>query len=163
MRWIIIKNKKSFFLIAFTTILIFSTQISYARYITTEILNGVQEIATPVIQIKEGNIAQIDRNNNIGYYEFCVKNFEQEKISEIDFLYTIEIISDLEDKVKFELYSNEQQISMQDLKTNEISLGKNKKIEQSYKLKITYNPTVEVSEECMKHIQIKIHSVQEKI
>lgn len=163
MRWIIIKNKKRFFLIAFTTILIFSTQISYARYITTEILNGVQEIATPVIQIKEGNIAQIDRNNNIGYYEFCVKNFEQEKISEIDFLYTIEIISDLEDKVKFELYSNDQQISMQDLKTNEISLGKNKKIEQSYKLKITYNPAVEASEECMKHIQIKIHSVQEKI
>lgn len=156
-------KKKVFFLIVFTTILIFSTQISYAKYITTEMLKCVQEIATPVIQIKEGNIVQIDRNNNIGYYEFYVRNFRQEKISEIDFFYTIEIISDLEDNVRFELYNNEQQISLQDLKTNEISLGKNKKIEQRYKLKMTYNPAVEVSEECMEHIQIKIHSEQEKI
>ena len=42
---------------------IFSANISYARYIKNECLNIVQEIANPVLEVKEGEIIKIDKIN----------------------------------------------------------------------------------------------------
>lgn len=159
---IIIKNKKKIFIIIVTFALAFSAQISYARYFKTETLNAVQEIATPIFKVEEGNIIQIDKINNIGYYEFSVKNFNERNVSEIGFSYTIEIISNLEDLVQFELYNGEKQIQLQDLKTEKITITGNEKIEQKYKLKIIYNNIKEVKEESIEKIQIKLNSEQEK-
>ena len=159
---IIIKNKKKIFIIIVTFALAFSAQISYARYFKTEKLNAVQEIATPIFKVEEGNIIQIDKINNIGYYEFSVKNFNERNVSEIGFSYTIEIISNLEDLVQFELYNGEKQIQLQDLKTENITITGNEKIEQKYKLKIIYNNIKEVKEESIEKIQIKLNSEQEK-
>ena len=160
---IIIKNKKKIFIIIVTFALTFSAQISYARYLKTETLNAVQEIATPIFKVEEGNIRQINKINNTGYYEFSVKNFNERIVSEIWFSYTIEIISNLEDLVQFELYNGEKQIQLQNLKTEKIMITGNEKIEQKYKLKIIYNNTKEIKEESIEKIQIKLNSEQEKV
>ena len=160
---IIIKNKKKIFIIIVTFALTFSAQISYARYLKTETLNAVQEIATPIFKVEEGNIIQINKINNTGYYEFSVKNFNERIVSEIWFSYTIEIISNLEDLVQFELYNGEKQIQLQNLKTEKIMITGNEKIEQKYKLKIIYNNTKEIKEESIEKIQIKLNSEQEKV
>ena len=158
-----IKNKKRIFIIIATLVFIFSGQISYARYITTEVISGKQEIATPILTLEEGKTIQIDEKNNIGYYEFSIKNFNEENVSETGFLYTIEIISNIGEAVEFELYDGEKQVSLQNLKTGEISIIGNEKVEQKYKLKITYNATGEAKEESIEKIQIKVHSEQEKL
>ena len=142
---------------------IFSANISYARYIKNECLNIVQEIANPVLEVKEGEIIKIDKINNIGFYEFSIKNFNSKKISEIDSEYTIEIVSDIEEAVKFELYNGEKQVNLQDLKTEPILIKGNNKIEENYKLKIIYNDVKDIKSNIMSKIQIKIHSEQGKI
>ena len=142
---------------------IFSANISYARYIKNECLNIVQEIANPVLEIKEGEIIKIDKINNMGFYEFSIKNFNSKKISEIDSEYTIEIVSDIEEAVKFELYNGEKQVNLQDLKTEPILIKGNNKTEENYKLKIIYNDVKDIKSNIMSKIQIKIHSEQGKI
>lgn len=158
-----IKKQKRIFTTIATIVLIFSAPISYAKYIKTETLNAKQEIATPILEIEEGETIQIDKTNNIGYYEFSIKNFNEEKMSETGFLYTIEIISNIGEEVQFELYNGEKNVPLQNLKTEELSISGNEKEEQKYKLKITYNNTEKVKEESIEEIQIKVHSEQEKI
>lgn len=140
----------------------FSINISYARYIKNESLNIVQEIANPVLEVEEGKIIKIDKINNTGVYEFSIKNFNSKKISEIDSEYTIEIISDIKDVVKFELYNGEKQIQLQNLKTEPILIKGNNKIKEDYKLKIIYNDVNNIKSNIISNIQIKIHSEQEK-
>ncbi len=136
--------------------------MSYARYIKNECLNIVQEIANPVLEVEEGKIIKIDKINNTGFYEFSIKNFNSKKISEIDSEYTIEIISDIKDVVKFELYNGEKQIQLQNLKTEPILIKGNNKIKEDYKLKIIYNDVNNIKSNIISNIQIKIHSEQEK-
>lgn len=136
--------------------------MSYARYIKNECLNIVQEIANPVLEVEEGKIIKIDKINNTGVYEFSIKNFNSKKISEIDSEYTIEIISDIKDVVKFELYNGEKQIQLQNLKTEPILIKGNNKIKEDYKLKIIYNDVNNIKSNIISNIQIKIHSEQEK-
>ena len=149
--------------------------MSYARYIKNECLNIVQEIANPVLEVEEGKIIKIDKINNTGFYEFSIKNFNSKKISEIDESivinnpknqilsdYSIEIISDIKDVVKFELYNGERQIQLQNLKTEPILIKGNNKIKEDYKLKIIYNDVNNIKSNIISNIQIKIHSEQEK-
>ena len=105
---------------------------------------------------------KIDKINNTGFYEFSIKNFNSKKISEIDSEYTIEIISDIKDVVKFELYNGEKQIQLQNLKTEPILIKGNNKIKEDYKLKIIYNDVNNIKSNIISNIQIKIHSEQEK-
>ena len=72
-----------------------------AKYTTTEKIDNKLEIAQPIFQVKGTEIAKINSINNIGYYDFIVKNYDKEKIGEVDFLYKIEVISDIDDSVKF--------------------------------------------------------------
>ena len=136
--------------------------MSYARYIKNECLNIVQEIANPVLEVEEGKLIKIDKINTTGFYEFSIKNFNSKKISEIDSEYTIEIISDIKDVVKFELYNGEKQIQLQNLKTEPILIKGNNKIKEDYKLKIIYNDVNNIKSNIISNIQIKIHSEQEK-
>lgn len=161
------KLKINFFIIIFIVILMFSTQVTYAKYVKSEISSFKSEIVKPILQIDKGNIVQIDENNNIGYYEFNIKNFDDEKISEVEFLYTIEIISNLEENVQFELYNENQKIELNNLKTENLEINANEKMEQKYLLKIFYNPSNKVEDEgkkeCIEKIQIKVNLVQQKL
>ena len=112
----------------------------------------------------EGNEKiKISENNNIGYYEFFIRNFNDITISETNFLYTIEIISNLDEKIQFELYNEDTQIPLENLKTPQIQIIGNEKIEQKYKLKIIYNNnTTTNGKEISDEVQIRVCSEQEK-
>lgn len=156
------KNNKKFFTIILAIGIISLVQISYARYTKNECFNVVQEIANPILEVEEGDSVKINNVNNTGFYEFSIKNFNSKNISEIDLWYTIEIISNIEEDVEFELYEGEEQVALQNLKTEQILIMGNDKIEKSYKLKIIYNID-KVNFNIIKNVQIKIHSEQEKI
>lgn len=159
----VILNKKSIFTITLSIVLIFIVHISYAKYVKTEILNAVQEIAIPIFEIEEGKSIKIDKTNNTGFYEFSIRNFNEKNISEIDFIYTIEIVSDIGQEVQFELYDEDKQIALQNLKSEQISMKGNEKVEKKYKLKIVYNNIEDTKYNAIEKVQIKVHSEQKKI
>lgn len=126
---------------------------------TVEKREAMQEIAKPILSVEEGKNVEITEENRIVYYEFSIKNFKEESVSDISFWYTIEIISSLKD-IEVELYEDEENVQITDLKTNPIFISNCKKVKQDYKLKITYkgDNTSEISEK----IKIKIEAEQEK-
>ena len=136
---------------------------SYARYIKTEKLKVEQKIARPILKIQEGESIKINTENKEGYYEFSVKNFDSEQISDVNYLYTIQIIfnSQLSTNPDLELYDSERKITLINMKTNPIFIKGNEKIEQKYRLKINYNE-VEGGKDIIDKVQIKINAEQEK-
>ena len=153
-------NKKISTIILVILFVVFFGKISYAKYIKTDEVKVTQKIASPILNISEGQYVKLDNENRVGYYEFEIKNFNENSISEIGFFYTIEIVSNIKEEIQFELYNNEKIIELDNLKTEKILIKGNEKNEHKYKLKIVYNgEKKEVSEK----IQIKIHSEQEII
>lgn len=144
--------------------MILSTQIVYAKYIYVDKKNAILDIATPIFIVKGGETTKISEMNNIGYYEFSIKNFNETHVSETGFVYTIEIISDTDEAIQFELYKEGTQISLENLKTEKLSISGNEKIEQKYQLKIIYDSSKGNREQdILEEVQIKVHSEQEPI
>ena len=83
---------------------------------TVEKREAMQEIAKPILSVEEGKNVEITEENRIVYYEFSIKNFKEESVSDISFWYTIEIISSLKD-IEVELYADEENVQINDLKT----------------------------------------------
>lgn len=121
-------------------------------------------MATPIFIVEGKETTKISEINNIGYYEFSIKNFNETNISETGFVYTIEILSNTDESIQFELYNEEIQVPLENLKTQELAIMANEKVEQKYKLKVTYDSTKGVSgKDILEEVQIKVHSEQEKI
>lgn len=162
-----IKDKKktiTVIVILTIAIILLSSHIVYAKYITVDKLTSTLNIATPIFIVKGKETTKISEINNIGYYEFSIKNFNETSISEIGFLYTIEIVSDTDESIQFELYNEEKQIPLENLKTQELSIIGNEKVEQKYKLKVIYDNTKgNEGKDILGEVQIKVHSEQEKI
>ena len=162
-----IKNKsKTILEISILTIVIIllSTHAVYAKYITADKISSTFNIAKPIFIVEGKETTKISQINNIGYYEFSIKNFNETNISETAFLYTIEIISNTDESIQFELYNEETQIPLENLKTQQLSIIANEKIEQKYKLKVIYDSTKESSgKDILEEVQIKVHSEQENI
>ena len=139
-------------------------QISFSKYKSQKQYNQEMKIAEPIFIVEGKETTKISAINNIGYYEFSVKNYRNEEISETGFLYSIEVISQTDDSVKFELYNEENQIELDNLKTKQIQIVGNEKTEQKYKLKVTYDNTLGTKgKDILEEVQIKVHSEQEKI
>ena len=144
--------------------IILTTPIVLAKYNTLEILKGSTEIAKPIFEVHGTESSKISAINNIGYYDFSIKNFNETGVREISFLYTIEIVANIDDSIKFELYNENQKIELQNLKTEQLSIEANKNIEQKYKLKIIYDKSLgEKGKDILQEVQIKVHSEQVKI
>lgn len=162
-----ITNKKKTIIgtITLTAIIILlSAHIVYAKYITVDTLTAPLNVATPIFIVDGKDATKISEINNVGYYEFSIKNFNESNISETGFLYTIEVISDTDESIQFELYNEETQIPLENLKTAELSIQGNEKIEQKYKLKVIYdNAQGNKGKEILEEVQLKVHSQQEKI
>lgn len=127
-------------------------------------MTSSNSVARPIFIVEGKDVTKISEINNIGYYEFSVKNFNESGISETGFLYTIEIISDTDESIQFELYNGETQIPLENLKTEKLSIIGNEKVEQKYKLKVIYDNTQgSEGKEILGEVQVKVHSQQEKI
>lgn len=141
-----------------------STHAVSAKYITADKISSRFNIANPIFIVEGKETTKISQINNIGYYEFLIKNFNETNISETAFLYTIEIISNTDESIQFELYNEGTQIPLENLKTQQLSIIANEKIEQKYKLKVIYDNTKENDgKNILEEVQIKVHSEQENI
>ena len=67
-----------------------------------------------------------------------------------------------DDNSKFELYQEDDEIALENLKTDKLYIKGQEKTENKYTLKITYDETKNLKGNSEK-VHIKVHSEQEKI
>lgn len=137
---------------------------SMAKCIDEYIIKGRMKIAEPILEIENNPIINITESQNYGEYIFKIRNYNnKEKITETDLKYYIEISPKLDNSINLELYQNEDEIKLNDNKTEYIKISKDQKEEREYKIKITYdkNNTAEVGD-ILEQIQVKVHTEQEK-
>ena len=122
------------------------------------------KIAVPVLEVQGTEVTKISEINNVGYYDFIVKNYNEQNISDVSQNYTIEIISNTDEAIEYELYNGEEKIELDDNKTENIYIKGLEKEEHAYRLKITYDETKTNSEEnILEDVQVKIHSEQNRV
>lgn len=151
-------------IIVFMIILLIFCGYSMAKMIEEVVINGKAEIAEPILVVENNPAVDITENQNYGEYVFKVKNYnEQNKLSETDLKYYIEILSNADDSVDIELYQDENKIELNDKKTDYIKISKNQKEEREYKIKVTYDKNKSGTfEDIIEKIQVRVHTEQEK-
>ena len=136
-----------------------------SQYKSKQEIRSTMTIAKPIFKVEGNETTKISALNNIGYYEFKIKNFDEENMSDTGFLYYIEILSKTDDAIKFELYDEQEQLmDLENLKTNQFIMPCNEKLEKNYKLKVVYDKNNgEIGKVILEDIQIKVHSEQIKV
>ncbi len=161
-----IKERKKqiiIFMVIMITIILFFSGFSMGKGINRKDINGKTEVAKPILQVENGSSIEINNTNKIGTYEFKVKNYnEQEEITQVDLEYYIEILNNLENTgITLKLFKNDQEIETKENKTEKFRISKNEKVEDNYKLEITYDENKNINmENIVEQLQIKVHSEQ---
>lgn len=152
------------FIIVFIVILLLLSSYSMAKVLEDFIINAKAEIAEPILIVENNPSIDITAVNNYGEYIFKVKNYnEQNKLTQTDLRYYIEILSNVDESVNIELYQGDNKIELINNKTDFIQISKDKKEEKEYKIKITYdrNKSNNIND-ILEKIQVKVHSEQVK-
>ena len=159
------KNKKiAISTVIFMILVLFIAGCSIGKSITEYVLQSKAEIATPILEVSSNPKINITAVNNIGEYKFKVTNFKEDKISDVNLRYYIELKANVDDSVKFLLYKNDQEINLQNLCSEYITIEKGKKQEDNYTLKIIYDKDKSSNVyDILERIQVKVHSEQEKL
>lgn len=164
-----IKNRKkeiTMILILFLIVLLFLTGYSLGKSFTKIEADGNTEIAKPIVEVKNGNILQLNNENSEGVYEFKVRNYNSKgETSDVDLEYYVEILNDLDDKkeIKVKLLKNDKEIPIKDNKTEIFYFEKEKMQEDVYKMEIIYDETENIGmKDVMQLIQIIVHSEQKQ-
>lgn len=116
---------------------------SYSKYKTLVVRNGNAIIAEPIILIEKDNVITKEYNKKSGVieYYFKIKNYDSEKINEVDCLYNIEILENNQNfPIEYKLIdlSNNQEITINNNKSIEFLIGSSIKEEDAYKLELRW-------------------------
>lgn len=162
-----IKNKKreiTLIIVTAMVIILFFTGYSIGKGFSNSKINTQTQIAEPILVVDNNPSIDITAVKNTGYYDFKIKNYNEEKINQIDLLYNIEIIANTDETISFKIYKDNEEIHMKENKTDNILLTKNEKREHNYRLEIIYDKTKSNSiSDIIEDVQIKVHSEQNKI
>lgn len=163
------KNEKNFrgitiFLIIFMIISLLFTGYTMAKTLEDIIIKSNAQIAEPIFIIENNPSVDITAVNNNGIYTFKIKNYNEEnKITETDLKYYIEILSNLDGSINIEIYQNDNKINFENNRTEYMKISKDKKEEIEYKIKITYDKNKSNSiNDIIEKIQVKVHTEQIK-
>ena len=160
------KKKKELILITVILIILifFFSGFSMGKGYAKSNINGVAEIAKPILKVENGESININNNNEKGIYEFTIKNYdEQDNLTQVDLDYYIEILNDLHEAIEINLTKDGEKVEIKNNKTETFSLTKDKKEENNYKLEIIYNKEKNNNmEDILSQLQIKVHSEQKQ-
>lgn len=156
------ERKMALILIITMTIALFLTGKSLGKEKSNFYINNNSEIIRLICGVDNSPTINITSMKNTGKYNFKVKNYnEQGEVTQVDFTYNIQIVSNMEESIKLKLYKNGQEISIKDNKTENIVLTKNEKQEDNYELEITYDKTKSDSiEDIIQDIQLEVCAEQ---
>lgn len=162
------KNRKKEITTVFIIVIVvlfFFSGFSMGKGFSKRDINGNTEIAKPILEVENGSNLEINNNNNKGIYEFKVKNYnEQGEKTDVDLEYYIEILNYLENSgLNLKLYKDDQEIPINENKTETFLLTKDEEEEDNYKLEIRYDKSKNINmDDIFSQIQIKVHSEQKQ-
>ena len=162
-----IKRRRTASLMILVTMIIFLFfgGYSFAKYTENVVINSKTQIAEPIFEIENGPAIDITETQTIGEYNFKIKNFNSsDKLNQVDLNYCINILSKTDNSIEMKLYENDNEISLNDNKSEYIKLSKDKKEERNYIIKIAYDKNSEVNAEDISDIaqsvQVEVHTEQ---
>ena len=145
-------------LVIFIIILICSKN-SFGKYFSKTNIEVGTEIAKPIFKIEGDTTLNINTVKEKEIYQFKVKNYDEDnKITEVDLEYYIEIIPKENENIKCKIYKKEKELNMYENKTEKFLLTKEKMQEDNYKMEILLkNISVQ---EFVQNIEVKVHAEQ---
>ena len=145
-------------LVIFIIMVLFSGT-SFSKYFSKTNLEVESEIAKPILKIEGDKTLNINTVKDKEIYQFKVKNYDEDnKITEVDLEYYIEIMSKENENIKFKIYKEDMELNIYENKTEKFLLTKEKMQEDNYKIEILLN-NISV-QELVQNIEIKIHAEQ---
>lgn len=147
-------------------ILVGASLSKYQSIITGKIYT---KIAKPILEIRREESILVTATSQKNSYTFEVRNYNEEEsngksqinINEVDMNYYIEIVSNTDEAIQFELFREETKIPLKNNKTEEMILPKDQKQAHIYHLEIVYDKTKGTLEKDINEdVEIKIHSIQ---
>ena len=162
------RNRKQQIILLCSIILIgitFFSGISIGKAVYNANIKNNTEIAKPILEVEKASEITITEENKTGEYHFIVKNFnDTEEVSQVDLQYYIEILdNNLDESVQYQLFKENEEIALQENRTQEMTLQKDIKEEQKYTLKVEYHADKNTIGDIINEIQVKVHSEQLKI
>lgn len=151
-------------------IICYSTPIFARYYESLEYFSGKATIAEPIIKVEnlQNTISmEINKEENIKEYKFVVKNYEvnngKKRISEVDFLYDIEIRNSNNNfPVRYELFEceTEEELLKGTNKIQNLEILKNVEYEKEYRLKVIWETKENMSD--INDVDIVVTASQKK-
>lgn len=124
----------------------------------------IHGIAKPILEVENNPAIIIKSTDEETTYYFKVKNYnEDEEITDVDLLYTIEILTKTDESITFKLFKNDKEVPLENNKSQEFLITKNAKQEDDYKLKILYDKEKAQGRDLFQDVQIKVHTEQRRI
>lgn len=162
-----IRNKRrelTLIIVSVMVLALFFSGYSMGKEYSSTNIEASSRIAEPILVVENNPIVEMNGKKTKEYYDFKVKNYrENGEVTQIDLVYSIEILSKPEAAISFKLYRNNQEIPLENNRTADMKLEKEKQQEDGYQLEIIYDKTKNQSiEDILQEVQIKVHSEQMK-
>ena len=158
------KRETTLVLVSVMVLSLFFSGYSIGKQYSNTKINASSKIAEPILIVENGSILKMNGKKEKEYYDFKVKNYkEDEQMTQIELEYVIEILFQKEEAISFKLYKDNQEIFLQNNKTENMRLKKESKQEDNYRLEIIYDKTKnQAYHDILQEVQIKVHSEQVK-
>lgn len=160
------KRREITLIIISTIVLLFyfsGFSIGKAFYKTNISANA--HIARPILKVDNTPEVHIKTVNDIGTYEFKVKNYdEMGNITQVDLEYNIEILTEIDENILIKLFKENEEINLENNKTEKYELATHEMQEHNYKIEIACKKeNIKEIEEIMQEIQIKVYAEQKEL
>lgn len=148
-------------LLFFTILLGILVGISFSKYQSKLTGEVFANIAKPVLEVRKEQSLLLTALAPKASYVFEIRNYKEEELNQVEMEYFIEIISNTDESINFELYRGEEKIFLNNNKTEKIKLTKDEKQIHSYRLEITYDKLKGTLEKDInENVEVKIYSIQ---
>lgn len=163
-----LKNKRreiTLILVSVMVLALFFSGYSMGKEYSSTNIEASSKIAEPILVVENNPTIEMNGKKQKEYYDFKVKNYKENgEVTQIDLVYNIEILSKTEEAISFKLYKDNQEILLENNKTVDMKLEKEKVQEDCYKLEIVYDKNKSRSTaDIIQDVQIKVHSEQRKV
>lgn len=153
----------AYFIIVFFILLLYFSGPSFAKMMDEIRITSNAKIIEPILILDTKEAIFLSEENPKGIYEFKIKNYQDDKISDVNLRYSIEIIPVMDSAIECHLYLDNTEILLEQQKTEYIDLQKDEKKEHQYRLEIAYHQERgNFGKDLLQNLQLKVHSEQQK-
>lgn len=155
------KKVRVVIILAIFVIILTCSRTSFGKYFSKTNIEIESEIARPILKVEGDTRLNINKVKENETYNLKIKNYdENNKVTEVDLEYFIEILPKENEIIKFEIYKEDRKINMYENKTEKFLLTREKMQDDNYKIEILLN-NISV-QELVQNIEIRVHAEQKK-